>query len=358
MNNYCIINNQNTYKKIQFLINKRSNWVSLSESGDGKRFCHHQERVLHQEQVAEGKTASSLILRAQISSTAKHLKSIPQQTSQVSTAVCENVLGAGFATNKVYVSSNLRKTCLDNENLGNKDYEAKQVALDSLAPSFCPAPALETDFAKIVALAKRGAIRVLIVDYQDYASTPEAFQIFRKNSAFEIPFVIITGDNPGDYYFPYPNFYHFEYNAILDILRAIYNDNLVRNVKLNDIGKLNRLALFVQKSLVQLGLSSGTLGTILIRDCIVKVLSLDCKPCSLSKEIYPIVSKENHTSIDNLIRCARVSLETAWKRRKKNAPRLEYDISFDDFLLCPSIKEFIYYLAFKLKLFNLNHEDD
>ncbi len=358
MEKYCVISNQSTYKKIQSLINKRLSSASLCEKENEKSFCHHQERVLHQEQVAEGKTASSMILRAQISSTAKHLKSISQQTSEVSTAVCDNVLGADFATDEVCVSSNLRKTCLDNENLGNKDYEVNRVALDSLAPSFSPKLNLETDFAKIVALAKRGAIRVLIVDSQDYANTPEAFQIFRKNSAFEIPFVIITGDNPGDYYFPYPNFYNFEYNAILDILRAIYNDNLVRNVKLNDMSKLNRLALFVQKSLVQLGLSSGTLGTILIRDCIVKVLSLDCKPCSLSKEIYPIVSKENHTSIDNLIRCARVSLETAWKRRKKNAPRLEYDISFDDFLLCPSIKEFIYYLAFKLKLFNLTHEDD
>ena len=73
-----------------------------------------------------------------------------------------------------------------------------------------------------------------------------------------------------------------------------------------------------------------------------------CRPSTFSKTLYQQVAFNYKTTPASVARCMKVAIDTAWKRKDKNRPRPDSQISFDEFIRCPTAKEFIYFVANKL----------
>lgn len=100
-----------------------------------------------------------------------------------------------------------------------------------------------------------------------------------------------------------------------------------------------------QQTLLDLGFKSSIGATNFLRDCIVKVIQLNCCPVSMYTKIYVEVGAKYNTSGGNVMTCARSSLESVWKHRPIFQKENKSGVSFNEFKLCPSLKKFIYYVA-------------
>ncbi len=213
---------------------------------------------------------------------------------------------------------------------------------------------IDTDFASVIARTKNRKPDVLLLDYYDYISNPVSMDIFRENTLFSVPLVLIAGR--GDAILPDmpSNYDYLDYKAIPNSIKTFQEKVILSKESSDRIYSRIDVVQTAQQTLLDLGFNGCTYGTTFIRECILGVMDIDCRPKSLNKTIYAEVSQRNNTTLANLLRCTRTSLESAWKRHKKNMPRLDNGVCFDDFSLCPSVKEFIYYIAYKLNNYLLS----
>ena len=213
---------------------------------------------------------------------------------------------------------------------------------------------IDTDFASVIAKAKNRKPDVLLLDYHDYIRNSVSMDIFREGTMFSVPLVLIAGEGSAISLETPLNYYQLSYKAIPSSLNTIQEKVSQYRGGLDSIYGRIEVVQTAQQTLLDLGFNSCTYGTTFIRECILGVMDIDCRPKSLNKTIYAEVSERNNTTLANLLRCTRTSLESAWKRRKKNKQRLDNGVCFDDFSLCPSVKEFIYYVAYKLNNYLLS----
>lgn len=234
----------------------------------------------------------------------------------------------------------------------------------------------DTDYASIVTKAKNHKPDILLISYDDYIKNTFGMNLFREGTIFAIPEVwiacetmhqfdskaVILGgthlfdtQNQKEITLP-SNFRLITVSEMLSNLTYLGEATGLSGRKDKIIVDGDMIESTTQQTLLDLGFNGCTYGTTYIRECIIGVMGINCQPQSLNSTIYSVVSQKNHTTLANLQRCTRTSLETAWKRRKKNVPRQENGVCFDDFTLCPSVKEFIYYVAYKLNnyLFDAN----
>ena len=206
----------------------------------------------------------------------------------------------------------------------------------------------DDDIADVIVSAKNRDLDVLAVGVDDLENKSAIAEIFCDGTMFGVPNVIVAGAKTNLKFALPKNFRCMEYAEILP-----YIQNLREN-RICGFGSASLQAHACQiadELLLNLGFKIGTCGTQFIRDCILSVLANSCRPTALTRTIYAEISAKYNTNTANLMRCTRTALETAWKHRPKNAVRLDCGASFDDFKLCPSLKEFIYYIARKLHAF-------
>lgn len=206
----------------------------------------------------------------------------------------------------------------------------------------------ERDFAKVIAKTKNQKPDVLLIDSADYSGNGFAMNLFAEDNIFSVPLVIIASGD-GAIFGNLPNNYcNKTYESIPQFLQA-ESENLLKKRLQRELGARDNFACEVREVLQNLGFNASTFGTSYIQDCIVGVMQINCRPRALSKTIYAEVSERNNTSVNNLLRCTRSALESAWRRRHKlQNTKLSCGACFDDFRLCPTVKEFIYYVAYKL----------
>ncbi len=225
----------------------------------------------------------------------------------------------------------------------------------------------DTDYASIVTKAKNHKPDILIVSLDYYHKNSFGMSIFREGTIFSVPevwvvydpitqssttFVSCDADEPNlpscTPQMRLPD--NFRFLSVGEMLSSLTIDATAstRTKQFEACRDSDVIENATRQTLLDLGFNACTSGTTYIRECIISVIGINCQPQSLNKTIYCEVSQRNHTTLANLQRCTRTSLETAWRRRKKNLQRLTSGVCFDDFTLCPSVKEFIYYIAYKL----------
>ncbi len=217
----------------------------------------------------------------------------------------------------------------------------------------------EVDYAKVIFEAKNKQIDVLVINLEEYVANPQIMNIFKEGEIFAIPSVLVVGvESEQNIYLP-TNYHLIHISQLVDKVLEIYSNSNkgYKNLK----GQFPELDIMriAHETLSQLGFNISTFGTIYLQDCIAEVMNHNCNPTQLNKTVYNQISAKHNSSIANVVRCTRASLETAWKRHKRKAGRLSSGVSFDDFTLCPSVKEFIYYVAYKLNNYtqNLNYKN-
>lgn len=215
----------------------------------------------------------------------------------------------------------------------------------------------DSSYASIICQAKNVQPDVLIFDYKEYKLNPHLMNIFGETSLFYVPLVIVAGDLYSDIHLSAPsNYLYMPYAAITKSFDTIKKKAYIVKDHLKYFENKIDTVQIAQQTLLDLGFNISTFGTIFLKDCIVAVMAQNCCPSQLTKTIYRQISEMHHTTLASVMRCTRVSLETSWKKNKRKQARLETGVSFNDFSLCPSVKEFIYYVANKLSNFIQNQK--
>ena len=103
--------------------------------------------------------------------------------------------------------------------------------------------------------------------------------------------------------------------------------------------------------LVGLGINSKSSGLVFLKDCINQIIIDGCKACTLYGSVYRVVATMHSTTINNMERCMRTSINKAWKsyslHSKSNLPQKpSLDLLFAS---KPTVKEFIYFVANYIK---------
>ena len=98
----------------------------------------------------------------------------------------------------------------------------------------------------------------------------------------------------------------------------------------------------ITKTLRDVGINVRSSGSIFLKDCINQVLIDGCKACTLYNSVYSIVANKHNTTINNLERCMRTSINAAWNSKKSSEKFKNNKYIFE---AKPTVKEFIYYIS-------------
>ena len=104
----------------------------------------------------------------------------------------------------------------------------------------------------------------------------------------------------------------------------------------------------ILSELISLGFNVGSNGSQFLKTCISEVIIDKCRPNALTNTVYASLAETYETSIYCVVRCMKVAITTAWKRRKFDKTEYAGILSFNYFYKQPSVKEFIYYAANKI----------
>ena len=214
----------------------------------------------------------------------------------------------------------------------------------------------ELNFSNLINRARTEMPDVIILDYKEYDKGYKQLNIFSDETCINVPVVIIAGYvNPENKLLGPSNYIYVKYDDIpvsIDLLRqrlTKMRNNPIRQKQLEIDNKG-----LIYKTLIGLGFNAGSMGTNYTNECVSQIMLNKCNPCCFHNTIFSYVSNLYNTTPANVSRCIKVALETAWKHRDKNKNDLPGNITFDDFVRCPTSKEFIYYLANKLTMYIQN----
>lgn len=219
---------------------------------------------------------------------------------------------------------------------------------------------IDTDFASVIVRAKNSKPDILIMDGCDYVKNQVAMNLFREDMVFGVRLVIVASESVISLADLPKNYRCKAYEEISQFILDMRDELILQKENLDDADTRAEQTHISQQVLLDLGFNACSFGTNYIWESILGVMGINCRPKSLSKTIYAEVSRRNGTTVGNLLKCTMNALGSAWKRRNRvNNKRLASGISFDDFKLCPTVKEFIYYVARKLTLYlETQHKDE
>ena len=82
---------------------------------------------------------------------------------------------------------------------------------------------------------------------------------------------------------------------------------------ISEIKKIdNRLSSSISEVLLEGGVIPGNMGFQYIKEAISLYISANCAPCSLQKNIYHTIAKNNLTTLHSVDHCIRNSIEKSW----------------------------------------------
>lgn len=193
---------------------------------------------------------------------------------------------------------------------------------------------------------------MLILDRSDFCNMAIERDVFGVGSHFAVQCVIVAGENglyAGEIAHLPSNYCCLNYEGLFQYICGVRDMAHMRFGGVEFVCDPEELAKTAQLALLDLGFSLCSNGTRFIRDCILSVFASDCCPQVMYKTIYAEIANRYNKTLDNVTRCTRSAISSAWKNRRKIKTVSLSGVCFDDFALCPTAKEFIYYVANKLK---------
>lgn len=209
---------------------------------------------------------------------------------------------------------------------------------------------LEIDFEKLISHVIIHQPEILIFNLKDYLKYKKYLQIFDEESAFYVPIVFILGNIEPDFALELPgNFVYTKNDEFEELITKTVQ-------KLEKIGTNNNVYSIISNfqsdmilsELISLGFNVGTNGSQFLKACISEVIIDKCRPNMLTNTVYASLAETYETSVYCVVRCMKVAIATAWKRRKFDKTAYSGILSFNYFYKEPSVKEFIYYAANKI----------
>ncbi len=211
----------------------------------------------------------------------------------------------------------------------------------------------EINFGTLVNRMKSNVPDIIILDYSEYKISYRQLSIFTYETCVSVPLVIVAGYIEPDTHILGPaNYIYMKYTDIPESIDLIsreltkLHNNPIKNKQL-DLD--NRGLIF--KTLVTLGFNAGSMGTNYLKECVANIMLKHCNPCCFHDTIYTYVSTYLNTNPANISRCMKVALETAWRHKEEHKIDESTNITFEDFVRCPTPKEFVYYIANKLTIY-------
>lgn len=181
--------------------------------------------------------------------------------------------------------------------------------------------------------------------------------IFDINSVFYVPFVcFLCSSNEFKLKKPLPlNCVMCKKDCWKSFFDEKFNSNKLITKTSNNViyFPVGRFDLIVN-TLSEFGININSSGSIFLKDCINQVLIDDCKAYTLYNRVYNVVAKIHNTTINNLERCMRSTISSAWENYLKNKARYS---AYGKYIYAekPTVKEFIYYLSNLIK--NIEYEN-
>ena len=211
----------------------------------------------------------------------------------------------------------------------------------------------EENFYKLVGSVINIRPDVLFLDFSNYQQNKQFLSMFKEESPFNVPFVIVVGNIEPDFLLNLPNNYRYVKSTELENVLGTFSSRY-RLLKREDAFVNNLTANYgdqIFRCLVDIGFNGSTNGTQFIKDCSNEIMLNRCRPSVLSKNLYSKVANYYETTSASVARCMKVAIDTAWKKsqHEKSEPS---GVTFNDFSKCPTAKEFIYYLSNKLYNYN------
>ena len=212
----------------------------------------------------------------------------------------------------------------------------------------------EIDFEKLLSKILSYRPELLILSLKDYRVNSKFLQIFKEGSPFNIPFVLIIGAINPDFGLNLPNNYFYVKTENFEKYLKEITFKLIENKQKMQILQNVRTNFNEQiySTLVDLGLNASTNGTNFIKECINEIMLNNCKPSIFSNSLYEQVAFNYKTTPASVARCMKVAIDSAWKKKDKVASKPHSIVSLDEFIHCPTAKEFIYFVANKLYSYN------
>ena len=211
----------------------------------------------------------------------------------------------------------------------------------------------EDNFYKLVGNVVSLRPDMLFLDFSDYQHNKQFLSMFKEESPFSVPYVLVVGNIEPDFLLNLPNNYRYvrreELSSVLDSFLSH-----MKLIKEEDVFVNNLTASYgeqIFRCLLDIGFNGSTNGTQFIKDCSSEIMLNRCRPSVLSKNLYSKVANYYDTTSASVARCMKVAIDTAWKKSQK-ATSEPSGVTFKDFVKCPTAKEFIYYLSNKLYNYN------
>lgn len=191
---------------------------------------------------------------------------------------------------------------------------------------------------------------LVIIDGDKYQINEELLGIFSIKSPFFVPLVIIIGEQK--YELPDPSFSNiisfnreFYIREIEDIIIDIIKKRIFYK---NQIIYLLDRAENINSTLLQLGITPKHIGFCYLRDCIMELMNKDCMALSFDTALYPAVCSKHNTSRSCLERSLRTAIKQSWDAGHMSQYKINNRVAFES---RPNIKEFVYTLAYNIKMY-------
>ncbi|MBQ7977304.1 MAG: hypothetical protein IJ301_01720 [Clostridia bacterium] len=213
---------------------------------------------------------------------------------------------------------------------------------------------IEIDFEKLISRVITTSPDLLVLNLGEYQKAQRYLQIFKEGSPFCVPMVFIVGNIEPDFSLKLPGNYNYGlWSEMSDFLSKITRKlHICRRDELICDKLISNHFEQIQKCLLDMGFNGSTHGTLYIRDCANEIMMNKCRPSTFSTSVYSRVADNYDTTTASVARCMKVAIDTAWKKRAKTKIDHPSRVCFNDFIKCPTAKEFVYYLANKLYNYN------
>ncbi len=215
----------------------------------------------------------------------------------------------------------------------------------------------ETCFLRLLNKVLGKRLDLLVIPFESFYKGIDFLKIFGEGASFAVPLVVILCKNNETLPNRLPNNYYFVNNRDFNEFFINFSKLLLENRQRMDFLGANNSNHKEQilNCLTEMGFNMGANGANFIAECINEVMFDNCRPNTLCKSMYERVAINNATSSASVARCMKVAINSAWtKFTHFGMTSLNTVVNFSDFSNCPTIKEFVYYVA--NKLFNINRD--
>ncbi|MBQ7602619.1 MAG: hypothetical protein IJU58_00530 [Clostridia bacterium] len=203
----------------------------------------------------------------------------------------------------------------------------------------------ETNFCKLLSKILVTHPMMLVVSSISKDFLQQFLELFDIESPYFVPCICILEDEY-DKNIPY-NFVMCGKSGYEDILANKIEQCMVYKHSLQNVSNFPMTRFdIITKVLRGFGVNVKSSGSIFLKDCINQVIIDGCKACTLYSNVYTIVATMHGTTVNNLERCMRTAIGSAWELYNSQNNEFARKLNNGALFGCrPTVKEFIYYVA-------------